>query len=244
MEMVFNDKGHYEWKLTDDNIIYKFGFSWKTRLLSELIEVNHNPSKVGKSKWSSKNGSITFAWGKGIENMDTVNYTPKEREEAEKAFEYILAHSSAERQKREKADFEKFGDVEDFYMQCDFCKHVFHYTKSDLLEDERTEKAAYRQKTMGELTSIGLSIHAGNSEVHRANEKLANIPDRNKCPKCGGEKLTRLFEEEAKAEIKKQNNPMQAVSSADELKKFKELLDMGIITQEEFDQKKKQLLGL
>lgn len=35
-----------------------------------------------------------------------------------------------------------------------------------------------------------------------------------------------------------------AVSVADELKKFKELLDMGIITQEEFDAKKKQLLGL
>ena len=34
------------------------------------------------------------------------------------------------------------------------------------------------------------------------------------------------------------------VSDADELKKFKELLDMGIITQEEFDAKKKQLLGL
>ena len=35
-----------------------------------------------------------------------------------------------------------------------------------------------------------------------------------------------------------------AVSVADELKKFKELLDLGIITQEEFDAKKKQLLGL
>ena len=33
-------------------------------------------------------------------------------------------------------------------------------------------------------------------------------------------------------------------SSADELKKYKELLDSGIITQEEFDTKKKQLLGL
>lgn len=32
--------------------------------------------------------------------------------------------------------------------------------------------------------------------------------------------------------------------SADELKKFKELLDSGIISQEEFDAKKKQLLGL
>ena len=36
----------------------------------------------------------------------------------------------------------------------------------------------------------------------------------------------------------------QATSPAEELKKMKELLDMGIITQEEFDAKKKQLLGL
>ena len=39
--------------------------------------------------------------------------------------------------------------------------------------------------------------------------------------------------------------PAKAETSvADELKKFKELLDSGIITQEEFDAKKKQLLGL
>lgn len=37
---------------------------------------------------------------------------------------------------------------------------------------------------------------------------------------------------------------VQQISSADELKKFKELLDMGVISQEEFDAKKKQLLGL
>ena len=37
---------------------------------------------------------------------------------------------------------------------------------------------------------------------------------------------------------------IQQISPAEELKKFKELLDMGIITQEEFDIKKKELLGL
>ena len=36
----------------------------------------------------------------------------------------------------------------------------------------------------------------------------------------------------------------EKMSFADELKKYKELLDMGAITQEEFDAKKKQLLGL
>lgn len=34
------------------------------------------------------------------------------------------------------------------------------------------------------------------------------------------------------------------LSPADEIKKYKELLDDGIITQEEFEKKKKQLLGL
>lgn len=41
--------------------------------------------------------------------------------------------------------------------------------------------------------------------------------------------------------VAKEENPH---SNADELKKYKELLDMGVITQEEFDAKKKQLLGL
>ena len=47
-------------------------------------------------------------------------------------------------------------------------------------------------------------------------------------------------------EIKKQNiyKADNSNSSADKLKKFKELLDIGAITQEEFDAKKKQLLGL
>ncbi len=49
--------------------------------------------------------------------------------------------------------------------------------------------------------------------------------------------------------IERQNNqnvvaPVVSASSADELKKYKELLDMGAITQDEYDEKKKQLLGL
>ncbi len=39
--------------------------------------------------------------------------------------------------------------------------------------------------------------------------------------------------------------PLQSnISSADELRKYKSLLDDGIISQDEFDQKKKQLLGI
>lgn len=42
----------------------------------------------------------------------------------------------------------------------------------------------------------------------------------------------------------KETNVIQQLSGADELKKYKDLLDQGIISQEEFDAKKKQLLGL
>ena len=52
--------------------------------------------------------------------------------------------------------------------------------------------------------------------------------------------------------VERQQKPMSATtinqavpqSTADELKKYKELLDSGVISQEEFDAKKKQLLGL
>ena len=37
---------------------------------------------------------------------------------------------------------------------------------------------------------------------------------------------------------------VQNSDEADKLKKYKDLLDSGVITQEEFDAKKKQLLGL
>ena len=37
---------------------------------------------------------------------------------------------------------------------------------------------------------------------------------------------------------------VNAMSTADEILKFKQLLDMGVLTQEEFECKKKELLGL
>lgn len=52
--------------------------------------------------------------------------------------------------------------------------------------------------------------------------------------------------------VERQQKPMAATtikqeipqSNAEELRKYKELLDMGVISKEEFDAKKKQLLGL
>ena len=48
----------------------------------------------------------------------------------------------------------------------------------------------------------------------------------------------------ANAPVAVKTNVIQVNSNADELKKYKDLLDSGIISQEEFEAKKKQLLGL
>ena len=55
-----------------------------------------------------------------------------------------------------------------------------------------------------------------------------------------------LIERQQKARVTAQATIKQEMpaSNADELKKYKDLLDSGVITQEEFDAKKKQLLGL
>ena len=50
-----------------------------------------------------------------------------------------------------------------------------------------------------------------------------------------------ILDNQNKRTIIQQEKPQ---SNADELKKYKDLLDSGVITQEEFDAKKKQLLGL
>ena len=67
---------------------------------------------------------------------------------------------------------------------------------------------------------------------NQSNEKMQEVSDY--CKK----RIT-----EIKTNKNSQNNIAQ-ISPADELKKFKELLDMGIITEEEFNAKKKEVLGL
>lgn len=61
-----------------------------------------------------------------------------------------------------------------------------------------------------------------------------------------------IHKEVSKLLVERQSKPVATTtikqeipqSNADELRKYKELLDSGIISQEEFDSKKKQLLGL
>ena len=84
-------------------------------------------------------------------------------------------------------------------------------------------------KGIGVSTSSGIikfKFIQNNNEIHSEISKLLLERQQNK---------SNPIEQEKKPE---------ATSATDELKKFKELLDSGVITQEEFDAKKKQLMGL
>lgn len=242
MEMQFKPVMFFlkNWTLKDDYLIYG---SEKIKLIDiGSCEVNYDVN-------TKKSSGVLWFSVKGDSSRRVLSTKAGVMDQAKTAFEYIIEHSSDERSKRQLAkkyeENEKYGS--DYYMQCDLCKHIFHYTHQDLINDAKAELEAAKQQALGGLNMAFGNAYMGQRDVHNAEEKSSRIVDRNKCPKCGCSKLNRLTEDEAKAELEKQNAPTQVVaetSAADELKKFKELLDMGVITQEEFDAKKKQLLGL
>jgi len=241
MNITFKSTMNKTWTLMDDRIVY----GRKEILLSSIIEVRHVKHKVPNND-NYAVGSIMARYGDGAFELVGLHYSLKQIEDGEKAALYIIKRSSDEERKKQLEESEKFGDV-DYYMQCDFCKYVFHYTIDDLIEDAKAQLEAGKQQLLGGINMVAGNAYMGQRDVHNAEEKSNRIVDRSKCPKCGNSKLNRLTEAEAKAELEKQSSPAQivtATSSADELKKYKDLLDSGIITQEEFDAKKKQLLGL
>ena len=66
-------------------------------------------------------------------------------------------------------------------------------------------------------------------------------------PSIDNQKKIAAIANDIQERIKETRQPKVAVaanSAADEVLKLKNLLDMGIITQEEFDTKKKELLGI
>ena len=137
------------------------------------------------------------------------------------------------------------NDTNEHRMRCNVCGHIFCYTDEDV-------KKNLGNAGMGALTALGglASALGGGTIFHthhlqgQADRYTDKIIDYNRCPACHSNNISEIEDGEV---MQANSTPISAIpttSAADELKKFKELLDMGIITQEEFDAKKKQLLGL
>lgn len=92
------------------------------------------------------------------------------------------------------------------------------------------------------ISAVGVSAFKGIA-ISTSSGKISfrGIDNRDKIHRVISEQLVERQNKGRYATIVQQEAPQ---SNAEELKKFKELLDSGIITQEEFDKKKKQLLDL
>lgn len=113
-----------------------------------------------------------------------------------------------------------------------------------------TDKRVYGTASFGKRVDLPIdSISAVGTGMFKAiavstsSGKIAFflIKNRDEIHKCISDLLLERQNKPKEMTTIKQEIPQ---SNADELKKYKDLLDSGVITQEEFDAKKKQLLGL
>lgn len=235
MNMTFKAPMSKKWTLLDNSIIV----GKKEYLFSEIKKVEHKPPQ-----YKSNNGMITIYVDGGFLGTGEVFFAYKysERENGEIAFNFLNDNidDTAAREAEKKAQ----EIVEKGYRKrCNVCGKVFCYTLEDLKKNKQLERSI-GFSGLGQIAgALSGNYAAGATMGQTGEDQKSRIIDYNKCPSCGSRDLVDLTDEDI-AKINAQQNGQSAISSADELKKFKELLDMGAITQEEFGQKKKQLLGL
>lgn len=247
------------WTVTDSGISYKNQFY----SFSEMTSIKESPVP----KDSLSNGVVQiYITGKVMPL--TLAYSYNDRSDAQEAIKYIKEHyGSAEIQKQNQTNKEKenIGLVYDLqgvrgrYMKVYENRAVIGVkaTIGSLFSGNLSdgEKTIYYRDCIGvQFKESGLQI--GYLQLETAsgimNNKQSNFFNENSftfdTTVQTNEKMIEVANyvrskvEEAKSG--EGQTIIKEVSAADEIKKFKELLDMGVITQEEFDAKKKQLLGL
>lgn len=144
-----------------------------------------------------------------------------------------LERKVAENLEREKVEYR---------MRCNVCGSVFCYKLADLRRNVEYANRAKSSANMAMLNAIGGTQLGMYSEFKDADRYIDKIVDYSKCPQCHSSDLTEITDGEP-VQAPAANRPAAVASAADELKKFKDLLDSGVISQEEFEAKKKQLLG-
>ena len=207
----------------------------------------YQPSEIQKVDIAAearglKNGVVQIWMKNG--KVHTLGYKSIENDQARQAIQWIIENSSDEVAKAK-------AENREFYCRCTVCGKIWSFNMSDLERNEtliKIAKSASRGSMVSAVSGIlGGSIVASQigtySNAAAADNAIAQVKDYFRCPDCNSTKTEIISDEEAKNQINQMKN-QPAVSAADEIKKFKELLDSGIITQEEFDTKKKQLLGL
>ena len=147
-------------------------------------------------------------------------------------------------EEEKKAQAAKEWEQRERHMRCNICGHVFCYTYSDIKANNRQAGLAVLSAVGTMASAVGGTRYDMYEQSKNANRQSDKIKDFSRCPHCNSTNIVEIMPGEAIPAAKDFAQPVSQISSADELKKYKDLLDSGVINQEEFDAKKKQLLGL
>ena len=230
------------WQLFDDRLVFKIpGWFGKVREvvvpLSNIRTLQCKPEK--NCIWVTGNNQ------QGSNHCGMLYFDMRDEADAKK-YEAVVEHIGNNCSDYEYIITKTFADKE-WIIRCNVCGHVFCYTYADLEKNARFEQAA-RTYTRGAVVNALVGTQMGMYEdMKLGNDAIGRITDYSRCPHCNSSSLTEITDNEWTESKSAEKQPAQQIvpsSAADEIKKFKELLDSGIISQEEFEAKKKQLLGL
>ena len=260
MNVTFKATMCPEWTLTDNGILFK-GVLYPFNEMSTLTEGNIPTNGL-------TNGVIQVGI-KGKSMPLTLAYPFKQKTEALQAVAFIKSHyGDADTQQKNKAKEEKLSEGLVYDLQGVRGRRMRVYEDRAVLSVKAglgsfvTGNYSDGEKTIYYVDCIGVQFKESGFQIGylqletasrlmnnnqnnffnensftfdtsvQSNEKMNEVAD-----------YIRARVSEAK-NGPKQQTVVQEVSAADEIIKFKNLLDMGVISQEEFDAKKKQLLGL
>ena len=123
------------------------------------------------------------------------------------------------------------------------------YFLFDKVELTVTDKRVYGRTAFGKrvdlpldsVSAIGMGMFSSIAVTTSSGAiKFAMMKNRNDIHEI----MSKLLVERQNKTAQVTEKPASVGSNADELRKYKDLLDAGVITQEEFEAKKKQILGL
>lgn len=153
---------------------------------------------------------------------------------------FSIRKSKKKQQEKEQQAI-RDGKYDEHIMRCNVCGHIFTYTQAAIEEKAAELKREKSLRLRSRMMGLGNGSELSHAEAS-FNSSKAQLDSMKKCPSCHSANVTEISADEAASA--RNNAAKPTASAADELAKYKQLLDTGIITQEEFDAKKKQLLGL
>ncbi len=227
-----SENGSHWWGVTNSTLF----IDNKQIAISDIAKVSANFSKnqlIINPRNEKQDGVIHY-----------LHFAPRDKAQVEEVYLTLVKKTGNDKDVEIAKRKIALAEGKEIRMRCNVCGHVFCYNGDDVSKNESLKKSAGYEALGAVAATIGVSTLEGSVMSGNADRTIARVKDFNRCPKCNSADLSEMTDEEFRKALNKQASKEGQVSAANELKQFKELLDMGVISQEEFDAKKKQLLGL